>query len=321
MVAGAFVLSDITVGRAVERSLGAEIVHARVVATIDGQVSGAMAITATSIPVSRHRLPRLPVVVTTGGVMGSADHLAPLLRQDDDAVLRAMLEAATKWRRVRFSCFHRFRVLPEESVPGFVSVGSRQCPRGHIADGADWQSVQAAWSQNRRKKIRQRSDRFAALGGWFEWLSEPHGVLDGLDVVIELHRQRWTDQGHQTQFGWSQDRRQFLRDVVMSTSDGSAWVQLAKIDDTPVGDGFSGSSTMALCPCTSRAGGPTRTTSALDFLSTRTPTRWLSRAGVGIPTCSVAPMTTRCDSSHTVDEATLVADGPFAKPLLGNLLA
>ena len=295
--------------------------HAAVVATIDGKVAGALAITATSIAVSRHRHPRVPVIVTTGGVMGSADHLAPLLRQPDEDVLTAMLGAAATWRRGRFSVFPSVPALHKASVPGFVPLGEHQCPRADIPTGADWQSVQASWSQNRRKKIRQRSERFAALGGRFEWLSEPSAVLDGLDVVIDLHRQRWTDQGQQTQFGWSESRRRFLRDVVVSTSDGNAWVQLAMIDGTPVGGlfGFQHDGVISVYQSGWRADKDDVGIGLLQYANAY-------KTAVE-SNCRAFDMLRGADdykmrfASHTVDEVTLVADGPFATPLLGRLLS
>jgi CelD/BcsL family acetyltransferase involved in cellulose biosynthesis len=204
--------------------------HACVIAYEGPTVVGVLPLTVTSMRLTRLRWPRMPVVVTTGGVLGSADHLGIVAR--DDQASAALVDTAGEFAGLR----PLILAAVQSGVHSQGQGGSvRECPSAEIPTGATWDDVRATWSKNRRKKIKQRADRFADLGGSFTWLDAPSDVAEALPVVVSLHNQRWSAEERTTQFGSSTGRHEFLRDLILGNGEGTVWVQLALLGDGPVG--------------------------------------------------------------------------------------
>lgn len=177
------------------------------------------------------------VAAPVGGLGGSADHVRLAHRPDADDALDAVIHWARGWRAGLPLVLPSLPVTSPERLRfgDLAEIEVLHCPRAVVDPGADWATVTASWSKNRRKKLRLKREQLHEHGGRFEWLDQPATVLEHLDTALELHRRRWSSEGRRTQFGWDANRHAFLRDVIAGDGPGHVWIQLALVDDEPAG--------------------------------------------------------------------------------------
>ncbi len=215
-----------------------------IVATRDG-----VDIAALPLVELRQELPgglgaALKTVTIAGSIAGSGDyfdiiHDGTATRSD----AAAMVSHAMRWSRrrsLRFSSIAPGGLLDDALREVLTPTRTEPTSRSLIDSGAAWEDITKTWSKNRRKKIRQKRERFEALGGRFEWITDHNRIAELLPTIFDLHLARMVELDRPSAFIPDTTHRELHRRLVAAgpgtDPDGArCWVQLASIADEPVG--------------------------------------------------------------------------------------